>query len=183
MALEALLGWRRGKNQGGVRRAEEQKNRRAEEQKSRRTEEQKSRRTEEQKSKRTGQRTGGRTKGRKNSTDSGWLPRRSSSVLLLFFPSVLLLFCSSVLLFFPIRIFGPLPDSRFRIADRRIDKKTAGRHSGGRRLVISGQPVLSRKPSSCRLRTGCCSLRTALASIWRTRSRVTLKIRPTSSRV
>src|SRR5438067_1550725 len=41
----------------------------------------------------------------------------------------------------------------------------------------------SRKPSSCRLRTGCCSLRTAFASIWRTRSRVTLKMRPTSSRV
>src|SRR5262249_11913938 len=33
-----------------------------------------------------------------------------------------------------------------------------------------GQPVLSRKPSSCRLRTGCWSFRTALASICRTRS-------------
>ena len=41
----------------------------------------------------------------------------------------------------------------------------------------------SRKPLSCLARTGCCSLRTALASICRTRSRVTLKMRPTSSRV
>ena len=41
----------------------------------------------------------------------------------------------------------------------------------------------SRKPSSCLQRTGCCSLRTAFASIWRTRSRVTLKMRPTSSSV
>jgi hypothetical protein len=41
----------------------------------------------------------------------------------------------------------------------------------------------SRKPSSLRARTGCCSLRMALASTWRTRSRVTLKILPTSSSV
>ena len=62
-------------------------------------------------------------------------------------------------------------------------KKPPVAPEGGRRLTGRGQPVLSRKPSSCRLRTGCCSLRTALASIWRTRSRVTLKIRPTSSSV
>jgi len=37
--------------------------------------------------------------------------------------------------------------------------------------------------SRYRLRTGCCSFATALASICRTRSRVTLKIRPTSSSV
>ena len=42
---------------------------------------------------------------------------------------------------------------------------------------------LSRKPSSFRARTGCCSLRMALASTCRTRSRVTLKILPTSSSV
>ena len=63
----------------------------------------------------------------------------------------------------------------------RAQKKTAGRLATGGWWPV--QPVLSRKPSSCRLRTGCWSLRTALASIWRTRSRVTLKIRPTSSRV
>src|SRR5579862_8362724 len=34
----------------------------------------------------------------------------------------------------------------------------------------------SRNPSSLRLRTGCWSLRRALASIWRTRSRVTLNL-------
>ena len=49
------------------------------------------------------------------------------------------------------------------------------------------QPPLSfsrsKKPSSLRARTGCCSLRMALASTWRTRSRVTLKILPTSSSV
>jgi len=40
-----------------------------------------------------------------------------------------------------------------------------------------------KNPSSFRALTGCCSFRIAFASIWRTRSRVTLKIRPTSSRV
>jgi len=43
--------------------------------------------------------------------------------------------------------------------------------------------ALSRKPWSLRARTGCCSLRMALASTCRTRSRVTLKILPTSSSV
>ena len=42
---------------------------------------------------------------------------------------------------------------------------------------------LSRNPKSFRDRVGCWSLRTALASICRTRSRVTEKILPTSSRV
>ena len=41
----------------------------------------------------------------------------------------------------------------------------------------------SRKPSSLRERTGCWSLRMALASTCLTRSRVTLKILPTSSSV
>jgi len=41
----------------------------------------------------------------------------------------------------------------------------------------------SRKPSSLRARTGCWSFLMALASTCRTRSRVTLKILPTSSRV
>ena len=41
----------------------------------------------------------------------------------------------------------------------------------------------SRNPTSSWLRLGCWSLRTALASIWRIRSRVTLKMCPTSSRV
>jgi len=40
-----------------------------------------------------------------------------------------------------------------------------------------------KKPSNFLARTGCCNLRIALASTWRTRSRVTLKIRPTSSSV
>ena len=42
---------------------------------------------------------------------------------------------------------------------------------------------LSRKLRSLRLRLGCLSLRRALASIWRIRSRVTLNCWPTSSRV
>ena len=42
---------------------------------------------------------------------------------------------------------------------------------------------ISRNPCSLRARTGCWSLRIALASTWRTRSRVTLKILPTSSSV
>jgi hypothetical protein len=58
-------------------------------------------------------------------------------------------------------------------------------------VVCSLKPVasydnlagLSRNPSSFRDRTGCWSLRMALASTWRTRSRVTLKILPTSSSV
>ena len=37
--------------------------------------------------------------------------------------------------------------------------------------------------ASCRARLGCCSVRSALLSIWRTRSRVTEKILPTSSSV
>ena len=84
---------------------------------------------------------------------------------------------------------GSLPmfyDSRVRGARLAVapdQKKTAGRPKATGGLRIGGQPVLSRKPSSCRLRTGCWSLRTALASIWRTRSRVTLKMRPTSSSV
>ncbi len=43
--------------------------------------------------------------------------------------------------------------------------------------------TLSRNPSSFRDRTGCWSLRIAFASTCRTRSRVTLKILPTSSSV
>ena len=43
--------------------------------------------------------------------------------------------------------------------------------------------IPSRNPSSLLARTGCWSLRMAFASIWRTRSRVTLKTRPTSSSV
>src|SRR5262245_22841996 len=38
----------------------------------------------------------------------------------------------------------------------------------------------SRKPTRARVRYGCCNLRTAFDSIWRTRSRVTEKILPTS---
>ena len=41
----------------------------------------------------------------------------------------------------------------------------------------------SKNPDSSWLRLGCWSLRTALASIWRIRSRVTLKMCPTSSSV
>jgi hypothetical protein len=51
----------------------------------------------------------------------------------------------------------------------------------------SGHPYLAtlpgKNPSSFRARTGCCNLRMAFASTCRTRSRVTLKIRPTSSSV
>ena len=61
------------------------------------------------------------------------------------------------------------------------------RRSFDRRLCGSDRPdqpaTRSTNPASCWLRTGCCSLRTALASICLTLSRVTLKIRPTSSRV
>ena len=44
-------------------------------------------------------------------------------------------------------------------------------------------PGASKKPSSCRIRVGCRILRSALASIWRIRSRVTWNWRPTSSSV
>ena len=43
--------------------------------------------------------------------------------------------------------------------------------------------AVSRKPCKCRTRVGCRSLRRALASIWRMRSRVTLYILPISSSV
>lgn len=41
---------------------------------------------------------------------------------------------------------------------------------------------LSRNPFNCFLCTGCCNFLTALASIWRTRSRANLKMRPSSSK-
>ncbi len=50
-------------------------------------------------------------------------------------------------------------------------------------MSTAGATMRSKKPDSLRERTGCCSLRTALASICRTRSRVTEKILPTSSSV
>ena len=46
-----------------------------------------------------------------------------------------------------------------------------------------GVSAASRKPSSCRMRVGWRILRSALASIWRMRSRVTWNCRPTSSSV
>ena len=58
------------------------------------------------------------------------------------------------------------------------------RNAGSKSIIVyalSARP--STKPSSLRLRTGCWSLRMAFASICRTRSRVTLKILPTSSNV
>ena len=63
----------------------------------------------------------------------------------------------------------------------RGQKKTAGRLSD-RRLVAGSTGTLE-EALELPARTGCWSLRMALASIWRTRSRVTLKIRPTSSSV
>jgi hypothetical protein len=54
---------------------------------------------------------------------------------------------------------------------------SAMRDCGARRWVQS------RNPTNSWLREGCWSLRTAFASIWRMRSRVTLKICPTSSSV
>ena len=56
----------------------------------------------------------------------------------------------------------------------------AGMKSAARMAVFRAQ---SRKPESSSLRAGACSLRTALASICRIRSRVTLKMWPTSSSV
>ena len=50
-------------------------------------------------------------------------------------------------------------------------------------IETSASPGPGTNGSKYRLRTGFCSLATALASICRTRSRVTLKMRPTSSRV
>jgi len=51
-------------------------------------------------------------------------------------------------------------------------------------LITLGAPLRqSMKPESSSLRAGACSLRTALASICRIRSRVTLKMWPTSSSV
>ena len=59
-----------------------------------------------------------------------------------------------------------------------------GRVADGRGAAQLAEPAApSRKFSSCRDRTGCWSFFTALASICRTRSRVTRKIRPTSSSV
>ena len=68
------------------------------------------------------------------------------------------------------------------------ERDRADRPSDLARLPAGGKgswshAARSRKPANCWLRTGCCSFLTALASIWRTRSRVTLNIRPTSSRV
>ena len=53
----------------------------------------------------------------------------------------------------------------------------------GRSAATRGRAVVSRKPSSLLLRVGWRSLRRALASIWRMRSRVTSYWRPTSSSV
>src|SRR5205814_1283476 len=69
------------------------------------------------------------------------------------------------------RLTGGTPVPR----GRALNKKTAGPF--GPAVACHFRMLPSRKPSSCRLRTGCCSLRTALASICRTRSRVTLKMR------
>ena len=50
-------------------------------------------------------------------------------------------------------------------------------------VAISTGSGVSRKPCKWRTRVGCRSLRSALASIWRMRSRVTLYILPISSSV
>ena len=50
-------------------------------------------------------------------------------------------------------------------------------------LGQGGQDGQSKNPASSSLRAGACSLRTAFASICRIRSRVTLKMWPTSSSV
>ncbi|GEM_PF-2576218 len=55
--------------------------------------------------------------------------------------------------------------------------------AASRPCVQCGMVMFSRNPSSLRARTGCWSLRMAFASTCRTRSRVTLKIFPTSSSV
>ena len=55
--------------------------------------------------------------------------------------------------------------------------------SSGSSSPSSSITMPSRKLDSCLARTGCRSFRTAFASICRTRSRVTRKIRPTSSSV
>ena len=59
--------------------------------------------------------------------------------------------------------------------------KTPPAEPGADGLTHSSSPA--RKFARRRCRTGCCSLRMALLSTWRTRSRVTLKMRPTSSSV
>jgi hypothetical protein len=56
------------------------------------------------------------------------------------------------------------------------DKKCPARAQIRKLLKQSNRGNQSRKPTSSWLRLGCCSLRTALASIWRIRSRVTLKM-------
>ena len=62
---------------------------------------------------------------------------------------------------------------------------TQGRHRHEKGPAIAGPffDQLSRKLRSLRLRLGCFSLRSALASIWRMRSRVTENCWPTSSSV
>ena len=61
--------------------------------------------------------------------------------------------------------------------------KAGARADAAQASPSSGTWTPSRKLASWRARTGWRNLRTALASIWRTRSRVTRKMRPTSSRV
>ncbi len=65
------------------------------------------------------------------------------------------------------------------------EEKTPGRlcRRPGVEMLSVLLPDQSRNPDSSWLRLGCCNLRTALASIWRIRSRVTLNMWPTSSSV
>src|SRR4030095_2528656 len=70
---------------------------------------------------------------------------------------------------------------------RESSRNRKGRPSG-RPFILAYSPVayspeFSRKARSFWLREGCRSLRSALDSIWRSRSRVTAKDCPTSSRV
>ena len=69
------------------------------------------------------------------------------------------------------------------VIHRRVATAEGGYSASSALAAAAAAANPSRNPLSCLLRTGCCSLRTAFASICRTRSRVTLKIRPTSSRV
>ena len=68
----------------------------------------------------------------------------------------------------------------YRFTEGGLELGLVGRAVGAPFAVLVAEQLFA---SSCRLLTGCCNLRTALASICLTRSRVTLKMRPTSSSV
>ena len=79
------------------------------------------------------------------------------------------------------------PPPRLALREYRARRGGEGDARSDGALLVSRRngysSAISRKPSSCRMRVGWRILRSALASIWRMRSRVTSNWRPTSSSV